>query len=76
MLYPENFEEKIGFDVVRQIIVSHCLSQQGAELVESMAFMTDIMEIMPSLESVEEFRQLLLFDEPFPAQDFTTFVLP
>ncbi len=70
MLYPENFEEKIGFDVVRQIIVSHCLSQQGAELVESMAFMTDIMEIMPSLESVEEFRQLLLFDEPFPAQDF------
>ena len=70
MLYPENFEEKIGFDVVRRLILNHCLSPQGQELVDSMQFMTDIVQIMPALESVEEFRQMLLFDEPFPAQDF------
>jgi len=70
MLYPENFEEKIGFDVVRRLILNHCLSPQGQELVDSMQFMTDILQIMPALESVEEFRQMLLFDEPFPAQDF------
>ena len=70
MLYPDNFEEKIGFDIVRRLILEHCLSPQGAEAVESMQFMTDMLQIMPALEAVEEFRQLLLFDEPFPAQDF------
>ena len=70
MLYPENFEEKIGFDIVRRLILAHCLSPQGAEAVDGMQFMTDMLQIMPALESVEEFRQLLLFDEPFPAQDF------
>ncbi len=70
MLYPDNFEEKIGFDIVRRLILERCLSPQGTERVENMRFMTDMLEIMPALESVEEFRQLLLFDEPFPAQDF------
>ncbi|MBR3467340.1 MAG: Smr/MutS family protein [Bacteroidales bacterium] len=70
MLYPDNFEEKIGFDVVRRLILEHCLSPQGVERVDGMCFMSDMLEIMPALESVEEFRQLLLFDEPFPAQDF------
>ena len=70
MLYPDNFEEKIGFDVVRRLILEHCLSPQGVERVDGMRFMSDMLEIIPALESVEEFRQLLLFDEPFPAQDF------
>ena len=70
MLYPDNFEEKIGFDTVRRLILAHCLSPQGAETVDKMQFMTDILQILPALEAVEEFRQLLLFDEPFPAQDF------
>lgn len=70
MLYPDNFEEKIGFDIVRRLILNHCLSPQGAEEVEQMQFMSDLLQIMPALESVEEFRQLLLFDESFPAQDF------
>ena len=70
MLYPDNFEEKIGFDSIRHLIADRCLSQIGVELVDKMAFMTDLLQIMPELESVEEFRQMLLFDEPFPAQDF------
>ncbi|MBQ1780665.1 MAG: Smr/MutS family protein [Bacteroidales bacterium] len=70
MLYPDNFEEKIGFDTVRRLILAHCLSPQGAEAVDRMQFMTDMLQILPALEAVEEFRQLLLFDEPFPAQDF------
>ena len=57
MLYPENFEEKIGFDTVRRLILAHCLSPQGAEAVDQMQFMTDMLLIMPALESVEEFRQ-------------------
>ena len=65
MLYPDNFEEKIGFDIVRRLILDHCLSPQGAEAVDNMRFMTDMLQIMPALEAVEEFRQLLANEAAF-----------
>lgn len=70
MLYPDNFEEKIGFNTIRQLLLQHCICPVGQDYVNRIAMMTDIDSIMAELESVEEFRQLLLFDEPFPAQDF------
>lgn len=70
MLYPENFEEKIGFDVIRERLLTHCLSPIGEDHVRDIHFMSELSEIQPELEKVEEFRQLQLFDEPFPAQDF------
>lgn len=70
MLYPDNLEEKIGFDVIRQLLTQRCLCPLGKEHVENLHFMTVKDEILPELERTEEFRQLLLFDEPFPAQDY------
>ncbi len=70
MLYPENFEEKIGFNTIRNLLSGRCLSAIGRNLVEAMEMMTTLEKIQPELETVEEFRQLLLFDEPFPAQDY------
>lgn len=70
MLYPDNFEEKIGFNTIRHLLHGHCLCSLGQTYVESMHLMTDMDCILPELETVEEFRQILLFDEPFPAQDF------
>ncbi|MCR4965791.1 MAG: Smr/MutS family protein [Bacteroidales bacterium] len=70
MLYPENFEEKIGFDQVRERLRTLCLSPMGVERVDDVSMMTSLEEIMPELTLTEEFRQLLLFDEPFPAQDY------
>ena len=37
MIYPKNFESKIGFDEVRAIMKSHCLSTMGKETVGSVA---------------------------------------
>ena len=70
MLYPNNFEEKIGFDTIRQLLRGFCLSPIGKGFVDDVAMMSDMDKIQPELESVEEMRQLLLFDEPFPAQDY------
>lgn len=70
MLYPENFEEKIGFNAIRQLLLQHCLSPMGQGIVNDVQMMTDLGKIKPELETVEEFRQLLLFDDPFPAQDY------
>lgn len=70
MLYPENFEEKIGFNSIRQLLLQHCLSPMGQGFVNDIQMMTSQDKIQPEVESVEEFRQLLQFDEPFPAQDY------
>ena len=70
MLYPENFEEKIGFNTIRQLLLGHCLSPVGQVFVDNLQMQTDIGRLLPELETVEEFRQILLFDEPFPAQDY------
>jgi len=38
MIYPDNFESKIKFDRIRQLIKSHCQSEMGKELTEKMQF--------------------------------------
>lgn len=70
MLYPENFEDKIGFSTIRQLLLKYCLSPMGQGCVDDIRMMQRLEEIQPELESVEEFRQLLQFDDPFPAQDY------
>ena len=32
-IYPENFENKIGFDKIRELLSSRCLSEMGKEHV-------------------------------------------
>ena len=39
-IYPRNFESKIGFDKVREILKSQCLSTMGQEMVDAIEFMT------------------------------------
>ena len=31
MIYPQNFEQKIGFDEIRTLLTGHCLSTLGIE---------------------------------------------
>ena len=36
MIYPQNFEQKIGFDAIRQLLKEKCLSTLGQERVYDM----------------------------------------
>ena len=38
MIYPQNFEQKIGFDQIRQLLKDKCLSTLGEERVTDMKF--------------------------------------
>lgn len=38
MIYPQNFEQKIGFDQIRQLLKDKCLSTLGEERVNEMNF--------------------------------------
>ena len=35
MIYPNNFEQKIGFDQIRHILSGRCLSTLGKDKVEA-----------------------------------------
>ena len=70
VIYPTNFEQKIGFASIRQMLSEHCISQMGLERVEAMAFSSDKARILKSLEQTEEFIGLLQTGVPFPVRDF------
>ena len=70
MIYPTNFEQKIGFAGIRQMLSDHCISQMGLERVEAMAFSADKAGIVESLEQTEEFIGLLQTGVPFPVRDY------
>ena len=59
MLYPKNFENKISFDQIRGLIKERCVSQQGSELIDAMAFSSDFDVIVLSLTQIEEMMILL-----------------
>ena len=70
VIYPTNFEQKIGFASIRQMLSDHCISQMGLERTEALAFSTDKDAILKSLEQTEEFIGLLQTGVPFPVRDF------
>ena len=70
MIYPKNFEEKIDFDQIRLLIKENCLSAMGQQKVNAIVFSPDLNEIVRLQEETEEFRQILLFEPAFPAQDY------
>ena len=68
--YPSDFEQKLGFDVIRQMLSDNCLSTLGRAWVVKMAFSTDASEIHTSLLQTSELKAILQFEEKFPAQDY------
>lgn len=70
MIYPQNFEQKIGFDQIRQLLKGKCLSTLGEERTEEMAFSDDYNEINCRLEQVTEFIRIIQEEDEFPDQYF------
>ena len=70
MLYPSDFEEKIGFTQVRELIHDACLSDLGKLEAKELLFSTDHQDVLRRLQETEEFRQVLLSQDSFPSQDY------
>ncbi|MFV0313117.1 MAG: endonuclease MutS2 [Dysgonomonas sp.] len=70
MIYPENFESKIGFDKIRQLLTARCLSPLGEEKVEDMTFSSDYAFITESLSQTEEFIRITQEEDDFPTNYF------
>lgn len=59
MIYPQNFEQKTGFDKVRRLISEKCLSPLGEERVAEMEFSADYQTVTRRLEQTDEFVRIL-----------------
>ncbi len=70
VIYPDNFEQKIEFTRVRQLIADRCFSPLGREKAEEMHFSTSFSEIDALLAQTEEFVRILTEEDDFPANHF------
>lgn len=66
MIYPDNFENKIGFNEIRKMLRERCLSPLGKEQVDKMVFSSDAEQVNEWLMQVREFRRLMEEVEDFP----------
>ncbi|HRG11342.1 MAG TPA: endonuclease MutS2, partial [Cyclobacteriaceae bacterium] len=70
MIFPEEFERKLGFDNIRERLRNYCLGPLGARLVDDMAFSSDFNHVRSSLEQNSEFKQILEKADAFPASHY------
>ncbi len=70
MIYPNNFEQRIGIDTVRQYIIEKCLCPLGKEKVINMSFSTDFATLEKWLEQTGEFAHIIRNKEDFPTDNF------
>lgn len=70
MIYPQNFEQKIGFTHIRHLLKEKCLSTLGEEKVDDMFFSTRFNEVDKLLNQVAEFIRIIQGEDEFPDQYF------
>ena len=70
MIYPSNFEHKIGFDEIRTLLKERCQSSLGRNMVDEMAFSTNADEVNEWLLQTNEFRRIKETTDDFPMQYF------
>ena len=70
MIYPQNFEQKTGFDKVRSLISEKCLSPLGQEKVAEMGFSSEYNQVNKRLEQTAEFVKIIQGEDEFPANYF------
>ena len=59
MIYPQNYEQKVGFDEIRRMLKEHCQSSLGREKVDEITFADDVSGLNELLEQVREMRRLM-----------------
>ena len=70
MIYPSDFENKIGFKAIRGHLNELCISEMGKEFIGKMCFCTDVDEIRTYLRLIQDFETLMQDGVPFPVRDY------
>lgn len=70
MIYPASFEQKIGFDRVREQVAALCTMRAARERIAAEGFTTSPREIERRLALADEMRQVLDMERDFPGGEY------
>lgn len=70
MIYPDNFEERVGFDVIRRLLKEKCLGPAGKRRVDAIEFTSDYKTLETELTLAGEFREMLITIPGFPVSEY------
>ena len=59
MIYPANFEQRIGFDRIREQVIALCSMQSAREVIASEGFSTSFREIEERLRLADQMRVVI-----------------
>ena len=59
MIYPKDFENKIGFALLRNALIEKCESDMGKRLAEQMSFKSDRKLLIKELGATSEMKNLI-----------------
>lgn len=71
VIYPANFESKIGFDFIRKSIEARCISPLGVAECQAMGFSHNYEEVVRMLGETNEFLSILQDRVDFPIDNFS-----
>jgi len=69
LIYPEDFERKIEFDRIRELVRKKCLSELGKKMIDQISFSSDVEIIKQLLNQTYEFL-CINKEEEFPLGHF------
>jgi DNA mismatch repair protein MutS2 len=69
-IYPDSFEEKIGFDRIRHQVANLCLCPLGKSKAESAQFTSDYSHIRSMVEQTHEMKTICIMESNFPVDGY------
>jgi len=70
VIYPGNFEKKIGAEKIREIVMDLCNYDPGRSEIKNLYFSSDFSEVSNRLLQVNEFIAILKSEKKFPEDNF------
>ncbi len=70
MVYPQNFEQKIGFDRLREQVAERCTMLSARRRLYEEGFTTDRQEIERRLDLADEMRSILILERDYPDGEY------
>ncbi len=70
MIHPQDFEQRLGFDKIRERLKSFCVAEPGRRLVDRMSFSINHTDLLTELQQVNEALSLLRNGEMYDTSHF------
>ena len=70
MIYPANFESKIGFDRIRALIAERCNTQAARAKLDEHRFSSRREVVESRITSADEMRTIIQMEHEFPNEEF------